>query len=288
MIHLKGFIKIFLTVFFVFACNKEEAAEEIIETETSIPLATKNITISQVIEGVEQLRSVIIQTPNTVDVNKDYPVVFAFHGRGGTNSSWVNKLSKFTNSGEFIGIYPQGFLKSWNLGTEPSKADDVAFVNLIVEELKKYSNLNFDQMYAIGTSNGSGMVNTLAIKTNHFKAIAPIVSQLMESTPLLSSTNPISIYQVNGASDTTIPIEGGPKLGHVFLDALESAKLWANKFNCNQPPEIEMLGDDTMYIYKDCNNNKEVRYLRVEEGEHNLHWGNPNLFDDIWAFFMRF
>lgn len=288
MIHLKGFIKNFLTVFFVFACNKEEAAEEIIETETSIPLATKNISISQVIEGVEQLRSVIIQTPNTVDVNKDYPVVFAFHGRGGTNSSWVNKLSRFTNSGEFIGIYPQGFLKSWNLGTEPSKADDVAFVNLIVEELKKYSNLNFDKMYAIGTSNGSGMVNTLAIKTNYFKAIAPIVSQLMESTPLLPSTNPISIYQVNGASDTTIPIEGGPKLGHVFLDALESAKLWANKFNCNQPPEIQMLGDDTMYIYKDCTNNKEVRYLRVEEGEHNLHWGNPNLFDDIWAFFMRF
>ncbi len=103
----------------------------------------------------------------------------------------MNKLNKFTNAGNFIGIYPQGFLKSWNLGTEPSKADDVAFVNLIVAELKKYNNLNFDKMYAIGTSNGSGMVNTLAIKTNHFKAIAPIVSQLMESTPLIPDTNPV-------------------------------------------------------------------------------------------------
>jgi len=44
-------------------------------------------------------------------------------------------------------------LKSWNLGTEPSKADDVDFVNLIVDSLKNYKNLNFDKMYAIGTSN---------------------------------------------------------------------------------------------------------------------------------------
>jgi len=262
--------------------------DDAIDNSTLLTLKTKTINITQIIEGVAQERSVIIQTSVTVDTSKDYPVVLAFHGRGGTNTSWVNKLNKFTNSGEFVGIYPQGYLESWNLGTEPSKADDVAFVNLIIEELKKYNNLDFDRIYAIGTSNGSGMVNTLAIQTNHFKAIAPIVSQLMESTPLLPDTNPISIYQINGAADSTIPIDGGPKLGHVFLDALESAKLWANKFNCNQTPEIQNLGNNTLYIYKDCSNNKEVRYLRVEDGAHNLHWGNPNLFDDIWTFFQRF
>ena len=64
-------------------------------------------------------------------------------------------------------------------------------------------------MYAIGTSNGSGMVNKLGIETPYFKAIAPVVSQLMESSPLLSNTQPISVFQINGAADSVIPIEGG-------------------------------------------------------------------------------
>ena len=198
----------------------------------------------------------------------------------------VQQLNNFTTSGAFVGIYPQGFLDCWNLGPEPSTADDVAFVNLIVEELQNYSNLDFDRMYAIGTSNGSGMVNKLAIETNHFKAIAPVVSQLIVSLPILESTNAISVFQVNGAADEVIPIDGGSKFGHIFLDAYESAELWANQFNCSEIPELNLLGQDTLTIFESCDDNKEIRYLRIENGGHNL---NLNiLFPEIWEFFQRF
>ena len=40
------------------------------------------------------------------------------------------------DNGEFVGIYPQGIQRSWNLGSEASRADDVQFINLIIEELK--------------------------------------------------------------------------------------------------------------------------------------------------------
>ena len=96
-------------------------------------------------------RSVLIQAPLEIDTSKDYPVVFAFHGNGGSNRNWINILKKFTDNGEFIGIYPQGYLKSWNLGSEKSTADDVEFTNLIVDEIKNYLNLNFNKMYAIGS-----------------------------------------------------------------------------------------------------------------------------------------
>ena len=254
---------------------------------SSYSLSTKTILIEQSLDNNNLIiRPVIIQTPNVIDTSKSYPIVFALHGRGGNNNSWVNHLMNYTNSGEFVGIYPQGYLESWNLGPEPSNANDVEFINLIVDELQNYDNLNFDKMYAIGTSNGSGMVNKLAIETNHFKAIAPIASQLIESLPLLNSTNPVSVLQVNGAADTTIPIDGGPRLGHVFLDAYESAELWATKFNCSQNPNIIMLGQDTLYIFDSCENEKEIRYLRIEDGEHNLPL--HILFQDVWAFFQRF
>ena len=253
-----------------------------------ISLTSKTIYINQIIQGVNRQRSVIIQTPSNINLSKDYPIVFALHGGGGRNIQWVNELKNFTDNGDFIGIYPQGHLNSWNLGTEASKADDVAFINLIIKELENYNNLNMNKIYAIGTSNGSAMVNKLAIQTSHFKAIAPIVSQLMESMPILENTKPVSIFQINGAKDSTIPINGGTAFGHNFLDALKSAELWAINFQCALPPQKKILNDKTIYTYSGCSDNKEIKYLRIENGGHNLRAIYPNMFSDIWNFFKRF
>ena len=276
-----------LFVLFNYSCQSKSISSD---NDDNAPigyvLSSKTIYVPQSIDGTIQNRPVIIQTPNEIDFDINYPLVFAFHGRGGSNTSWVNTLNDYTTSGAFIGIYPQGYLDCWNLGPEPSNADDVEFVNLIVEELQNYSNLDFDKMYAIGTSNGSGMVNKLAIETSHFMAISPVASQLIESLPLLESTNPISVFQVNGAADETIPINGGTKFGHVFLDAYQSAELWANHFNCSENLQVNILGEDTLTIFESCDENKEVRYLRIENGGHNL---NLNiLFPEIWDFFQRF
>ena len=286
---IKNNINFLMLLFILFNYNcqsKSISSENDDNAPIAYNLTSKTIYVPQSIEGTIQNRPVIIQTPNEIDPNINYPMVFAFHGRGGSNTNWANTLTDYTTSGSFIGIYPQGFLDCWNLGPEPSNADDVEFVNLIVEELHNYNNLDFDKMYAIGTSNGSGMVNKLAIETNHFLAIAPVVSQLVVSLPILESTNPISVFQVNGAADETIPINGGPKFGHIFLDAYESAELWANQFNCSEIPELNLLGQDTLTIFESCDDNKEIRYLRIENGGHNL---NLNiLFPEIWQFFQRF
>ena len=269
------------------SCNKTENNSNIIDSNKE--LETTIIYVNQSIDGANIDRPVIIQTPDNIDLNKNYPVVFAFHGKGGINTNWVNKLKSFTTSGDFIGIYPQGYLKSWNLGSEPSSADDVEFVNLIVEELKTYKNLNFNKLYAIGTSNGSGIVNKLGIYTSHFKAIAPVVSQLMVSMPILENTKSISVFQINGAADSVIPIDGGPGPGtHIFIDALKSAELWAQKFECSSSPDFSIIGNDSLYIFKNCSDNKEIKYLRIEQGEHNIQRSYPNLYIDIWEFFKRF
>lgn len=201
-----------LLLFVLISCSNSQ-----LESSKTRTISSSEIFINQSINGSKVSRSVLIQTPLEIDTSKDYPIVFAYHGNGGSNSNWINILKKFTDNGEFIGIYPQGYLRSWNLGSENSTADDVEFTNLIVDELKNYLNLNFNKMYAIGSSNGSGMVNKLAIETNHFSATAPIVSQLMQSMPIKSSTQPISIFQVNGGKDNIVPINGGPGPGtHVF------------------------------------------------------------------------
>ena len=276
------------TIFiFFFSCDSSnELVSQDLNGKKS--LVTKTIYIDQIIQGAKTERPVIIQTSENINSDVDYPIVFALHGKGGKNTSWVNQLKSFTDSGEFVGIYPQGHLDSWNLGTEPSKADDVAFINSIIKELENYNNLNMNKIYAIGTSNGSGMVNKLGIHTSHFKAIAPVVSQLMESMPIKDNTKPLSIFQINGAKDSTIPIDGGIAFGHNFLDALKSAELWAINFECALPPQKKIMNDKTIYLFTGCNDNKEIKYIRVENGGHNLRPTYPNMFSDIWNFFKRF
>ena len=276
------------TIFiFFFSCDSSnELVSQDLNGKKS--LVTKTIYIDQIIQGTKTERPVIIQTSANINSDVDYPIVFALHGKGGKNTSWVNQLKSFTDSGEFVGIYPQGHLDSWNLGTEPSKADDVVFINSIIKELENYNNLNMNKIYAIGTSNGSGMVNKLGIHTSHFKAIAPVVSQLMESMPIKDNTKPLSIFQINGAKDSTIPIDGGIAFGHNFLDALKSAELWAINFECALPPQKKIMNDKTIYTFIGCNDNKEIKYIRVENGGHNLRPTYPNMFSDIWNFFKRF
>ncbi|MEC8323384.1 MAG: hypothetical protein VXZ57_01800 [Bacteroidota bacterium] len=259
--------------------------------ETPIPLlelVDSSIYIDQIIDGVNVSREVLLEVPNIVDPSIDYPIVFAFHGRNVQNDTWIDKLNHLTASGAFVGVYPQGHNLMWNSGgNENTTADDVEFVNAILIALEDYQNLDFERVYAIGTSNGSSMTNKLALETSHFNAVSTIVSQLTTSNLPNSNTNPTAVFQVNGAADTTIPIDGGPKLGYVFLEALESAQQWANAFECDDY-QLQNQGADQLYIFSNCLDAKEVRYLRIENGEHNLHWGNPQLFTDIWDFLKDF
>ena len=41
----------------------------------------------------------------------------------------------------FIGVYPRGWERSWNLGQEASTADDVAFVEQVAAAMATYANV---------------------------------------------------------------------------------------------------------------------------------------------------
>jgi polyhydroxybutyrate depolymerase len=246
--------------------------------------------ISQTIDGVEVQREVLLHFPENFDQSQSYPVVIAFHGNGGQNNSWLNKLSQFVEAGEFIGIYPQGYLNSWNLGAEASTADEVYFFNQIMAKLETYSFFDASKVYGIGISNGSALINKLAIETSHFSAIAALASQLIVETVPNSSTAPVAVYQKCGTADNIIPYNGGMSVvGHNFLSAPESALSWVNAFNCVTEPIVEMLGEDEILIYTDCESEKEIRFHSVNNAGHNLNQPNtPNFYGPVWEFLKRF
>ena len=264
------------------SCKQIDITSQSLESKI---LTSKTILFDQQIDGNMISRPVIIKTCAKIDNLKSYPIVIALHGRGGSNKNWVQPLSKFTNSGEFIGVYPQGHLNSWNLGQEPSNADDIAFISNVIDTLLSYSNVDENKIFAVGNSNGSGMVNVLGGVNKRLKAIAPIASQLTERTDIMSNAIPLSIFQVNGDQDLLIPIEGGMKLGHAFLSVSESAKKWASNFNCNQYVAVEETEQSISHTYYDCDDSVVVKYLVLKGAGHNISRYYSSLWNDVWDFF---
>ena len=79
--NFKNILKTILLIFLVsfYACDKDTNSEEnsdsdVIDNPIDYTLTTKNIAISQTIEGITESRSVIIQTPNIVDLKYSKPV----------------------------------------------------------------------------------------------------------------------------------------------------------------------------------------------------------------------
>ncbi len=257
-------------------------------TPTGDPLEGLNILFfDQEIEGIIESREVIVQAPDPILDGVQYPLVFAFHGNGGVNDPWQFQLGGMVDDQQFIGVYPQGHLNSWNLGQEASTADDVAFVDMIIDSLLAFPNIDHSKRYAIGFSNGAAMVNRLGVQTDHFNAIAPCASQLLEIETPDVSTNPISVYQVCGTMDGVIPYLGGEAvMGHVFLPAYESAELWAENATCELTAEIDFIGTDTLFRFVDCEDGHEIRYYQKEGANHGLGVGmDPDFYPRIWDFF---
>ena len=269
-------------LFSLISCKQLDITSQSLESKI---LTSKMIYFDQRINGNMISRPVIIKTSAEIDILKSYPIVIALHGRGGSNKNWVQLLSKFTNSGEFIGVYPQGHLNSWNLGQEPSNADDIAFISNVIDTLISYSNVDENKLFAVGNSNGSGMVNVLGGVNKKLKAIAPIASQLTERTEINSNAIPLSVFQVNGDQDLLIPIDGGMKLGHPFLSVSESAKKWASNFNCNQNIDIDETEQTILHTYSDCDDNIVVKYLVLKGAGHNIARDYSSLWNDVWDFF---
>ena len=271
-----------ILLFSTISCKQSEIISQPLEDKI---LTSKTVFIEQRIDGEIVSRPVIIETSAEIDHLKSYPIVIALHGRGGSNKNWIQPLSKFTNSGEFIGVYPQGHLNSWNLGQEPSNANDAAFISSIIDTLLSYSNVDENKIFAVGSSNGSGMVNVLGGVNKRLKAIAPVASQLTERTEIKSNAIPLSVFQVNGDQDILIPISGGMKLGHPFLSASDSAKKWATHFNCNHNVAVEETEQTILHTYSDCDDNVVVKYLVVKGAGHTTARDYTSLWDDVWDFF---
>ena len=242
------------------------------KTSSSLEPRVSEHTIVQEIDGEQITRRYLIQAPTTIDTSKCYPILFALHGNGGQPDHFVSQFRDMIDEGDFIGIYPEGIERSWNLGKEASTANDTEFIESIADSLQFITNIDHQKRYVVGFSNGAGMAHTLGIESDYFSAIVAVVTSLtIGNIPTNNSSNP-SVMQILGADDELIPYEGGEgAMGHVFLSGNESARVWAEHNNCNLTAVNTILSEGSIRsVYSDCINDGEVINYKVANTGHSI------------------
>lgn len=165
------------------------------------------------VQGVS--REALVYVPADAK-SKDTPVVFAFHGHGGTARHAAAKFAYHTHWPEALVVYPQGLptvtrndpkgdRPGWQNAAGLNKDRDLAFVDAVLASLKKDYKVDAARVYATGHSNGGGFTYLLwAERGDTFAAFAPSASLGLRHRDKLT---PKPALHVAGEKDTTAPFD---------------------------------------------------------------------------------
>lgn len=248
-------------------------------------------TITLTVDGRERLA--LLHVPPVLDETKPAPLVFAFHGGGGTaaNTLSLTKLHELADREGFLVVFPQGIGNSWNDGrvTQVSQAhregvDDLAFIDALLARLLETRRIDPKRVFATGISNGGMFTHHLAAnRAEKFAAIAPVVGGITK--PFHERFKPaaaVSVLIIQGTDDPLVPYAGGQVLPRrkedrgSIISTDEAVRLWVNANACQQASAPTMLADadpadgcqTEVTQWKGGRDGSEVRLYQVKGGGH--------------------
>jgi len=269
-------------------------------------------------------RRFVFYTPKGFKPGEALPLVFFFHGAGGTAEQafrtygWPEKADAenfFVAFPEGLPVRPDGvasFLLNPHIwrderaGLPASGVNDVHFFEELLNRLEAALPVDPKRVYVTGFSNGAGMTFTLGSRfSDRIAAIAPVSSQSFVHTDTLA--RPLPVYYLTGTADPLIPYRGGTVTlpwgkARTLPPVQESADTWAKLDGC--PPEPQTVSDENgvrVQHYGPGKDGAEVFFTTVEGNGH--HWPGtveplPHIIcgptldpfhatDRIWDFFVR-
>ena len=198
---------------------------------------------------------------------------------------WFSGLNKKSDEAGFIVVYPSGtgtgpFL-TWNAGgfkgkMAEGKADDVAFIGKLLDDLGTVVKVDEKRVYACGMSNGGMMCYRLAAElSDRIAAIAPVAGTIAidESKP----KRPVPVIHFHGTKDTFVPFEmaKGKTPSFMKLKGVEdSIQTWVKLNGCDEKPKTDTLSKDgdemkvTRKTYGGGKDGAEVVLVVIEGGGH--------------------
>jgi polyhydroxybutyrate depolymerase len=236
-----------------------------------------------------------VYIPKSLTANKKVPLVFVFHGGGGTAEKMETSVGfdELADRDNFIVIYPQGMGNNWNDGRETDvlkaqkeNVDDLAFIKKILEEIGKDYKIDEKRIYATGASNGGIFSHYVGANlSDKFAAIAPVIGGIAD--PFHKKFNPekpVSVFIIQGTDDKLVPYNGGNvarNRGKV-IGTDEAVAHWTKANKTDKEPVTGALPDSDKrdgctvetFLWKNGKNNSEVKLFKLNGGGHT--WAGKN------------
>jgi polyhydroxybutyrate depolymerase len=157
----------------------------------------------------------------------------------------------------------------------PEPADDVSFLNQMLDAIALEYSVDTHRIYASGLDDGGFMAMRVGCSmADRVAAIAPVGAALPKTMICLPS-RPVPAVFISGTEDPIIPYDGGnykPGQFHV-LSAEETAKTWARFDRCNEKPAQGKIpppqkgGKETKtFTFSGCQDNSQVILYSVKNG----------------------
>ncbi len=158
---------------------------------------------------------------------------------------------------------------------KPEPADDVAFLNQMLDQLALKYSIDTHRIYATGLGDGGFMALRMGCEmADRIAAVAPVGAALPK-TMICLPARPVSALFLNGTDDPVVPYGGGtykPGQFHV-LSAEDSAKTWAKFDRCDEKPaqaKIQPLkkGEKEVktFTFNGCQGNAQVVLYAFKDG----------------------
>ena len=245
-------------------------------------------------------REYILYVPNSYDGTSAVPLLFNFHGFGGSASEFINDadMRAEAEANSFILVYPQGSCLNgashWNPcsidGDNKSSADDLGFVEALVNEVSSQYTIDLERIYAAGYSNGGMMAYGLAnYKSNLIAAVASVSGSMLDC--LGNTSHPIPVVHLHGTSDGVIPYDGSNDWNSVQ----STLDYWTSFNNTISTPTINVdtTGGMTIehYVYGQGDNSVSVEHYKYIGGDHvwfNEPYQGQNASNLVWSFMSKY
>ena len=257
--------------------------------------------------GIE--REYFIHVPEADADSTPLPLVLSFHGytsTAETNLGYTG-LQPFAESEKFIAVYPQGTVLAstgethWNSRSSaiPSAADDIGFVETLLDELEETQNIDTDRIYAIGMSNGGMMSYLLACRlSQRIAAITSVTGTMTVDSGTCTGSRPVPVMQIHGIEDAVVPFDGSDS----FPSIPATIEFWAQSNGCVGAAQETAIADITGDGYGgrrtrhlDCAQGTEVQLITLDAVGHD--WPinvqgyrrhDVHAAEEIWNFLKRF
>ena len=278
----------------IFSCTNDQAKDEDNQEDCYLNTNAQSL----VHDGIN--REYILYVPNSYDETSATPILFNFHGFGGSASQFISRADMRAEAelNSFILVYPQGScldgVSHWNPcpieGDNKSSADDLGFFEAMVNEISSEYTVDMERIYAAGFSNGGMMAFGLAnYKSDLIAAVASVSGSMLDC--LETPSHPMPVLHLHGTSDGVLPYNGDAS----FNSVQNTLDYWTNFNNTVSSPTINIDNTSGMtieqYVYDQGDNSVSVEHYKYIGGEHvwfSETYQGQNASKLVWNFMSRY